>query len=120
MTDPWGIVVVPTEAGRALLADGPCGAKPPSVHHDDDGSWCDCEDYPARLSTGLPMWWDHALVPEGWDRARRVADPMLRLARVSCPFSDEVLKLARAMEADGLCRLVLLDLVDGAARERAP
>ncbi len=121
--DPHAIVIVPTEAGVALRRAGRCGGTPPMVSRGRRGgwfsgrsaeeSWADADEH------GIPLVWDGELVPEGWDRARRVADH-LRVAMVSQPFVDEIMKLARSLSSDGLCRVVLLDLVGGALVERAP
>lgn len=143
MGEPCGIVVVPTEAGRVLTMEGPCGARAGMVFA--AGTSClDCgRAFPAWApmcpdcggpgrSEGLPLWWDGALVPEGWDRARRVAfdaagftgGPALAAAldavEVVYPSAAGVLHMALALEAAGLCRVVVLDLVDGAVVERAP
>lgn len=119
--DPWGIVLVPTEKGRALTAPhraslpliprvlGVCAtrsAQPPVV------VW-----YEVGPPNGLILWWCGALVPEGIDRLHRV---MQHEQWSRYPTIDAVLQMARQAEYDGLCRLVLLDLVDGAVRERAP
>lgn len=136
MGEPHAVLLVPTQAGAALLHVGPslrihptdlgqgiaatrCGHPPRVIFH-------------GRVDDALPVWWDGALVPEGWDRARRVAwdrsgfpegpelAATLDSAEVMCPGWEAVLRLARALEAAGLCRLVLLDLVDGRHVERAP
>lgn len=153
MADPHAILLVPTEAGAALLADGVCGGRPPIVSRWPDGvsiaglrldTWA---IKPARSVVGLEetsavvLWWAGELVPEGWDRARRVwhetgeteillkwdwddedvdRDELLDAANNFWPLAEQVLVLARALAFDGLCRVVLLDLVDGALVERAP
>lgn len=138
----WGVVLVPTVEGRALLADAPCGGRPPAVRwmprmDGGRGRWIE----PAASRAGgpgsviaLPLWWNHVLVPDGWDRARRVwaawdgqqrpfasLDPEYARApaRFWWPCLEEVLAVARALESAGLCRVAVLDLVDGAVRERA-
>lgn len=75
----------------------------------------------------LELWWLDAPVYTGWDRARRVCTANavtgvgVNMTRgLFDPLPDEVLLLAHAMEAAGLCRVVTLDLADGAVRERAP
>ena len=134
MADPWGIVLVPTEAGRALTepgrrmeipehgsADRPRlqvtrAARPPEVCWGYDDA---TRSFPPN---GLPLWWEGAMVPEGWDRAERVwvaAYPRRCRTSDTDPGVSEALLLAEGLELDGLCRVVLLDLVDGAV-ERAP
>lgn len=142
--EPRAIVLVSTEAGGALTATGTFGARPPLCYRagsdEENSGWVPC-----RLSCryvgvtlGLLLWWDSALVPEGWDHARRVwsesATAAATLAEVdpggwvladraaddSWPEAACVLILARALERAGLCRVVLLDLVDYALVERAP
>lgn len=135
MSEPWGIVVVSTEAGRALTepgrrmeipehgsADRPRlqvtrAARPPEVCWGYDDA---TRSFPPN---GLPLWWAGALVPEGWDRARRVASdlhPAWMMPTIMEPGTDQLLMVARFLEKHRLCRVVLLDLVDGAVRERAP
>ncbi len=120
MTAPHAILLVPTEAGAALLAGGRYGARAPSVHlaQSPNATWCDCEDGGLYYPSALPLWWDGALVPEGIDRAIRVLGDI-----PDAPHADRwaaPMALARVLEAAGLCRVVLLDLVDGRLVERAP
>jgi hypothetical protein len=66
------VLVVPAEKDPAgLLAEGRCGW-PPAVawtdHQPDGWHW---RVGNTRKGHALPLWWDGALVPEGWDRARR-------------------------------------------------
>lgn len=159
MADPYAILLVPTEAGAALMADGACGSVAPRVGIDSyNGRWsstprrapaldgyCLCpgcrqwtpRNHPeahehldgcsevARVSllpSGLPLVWDGAPVPDGVFRAwcawtAGVSRPAPCPMRPDCA---EVLELAKELEAGGLCRVVLLDLVDGALVERAP
>ena len=86
------VLLVPAEGDpHGLLADGPCGARPPLVYrsrgcgvgHPD--TWqshsefvrrgeCYMCDFPEEA---LVLFWDGKLVPEGMDRAARV-DPHYR------------------------------------------
>lgn len=135
MSEPWGIVVVPTEAGRALTepgrrmeipehgsADRPRlqvtrAARPPEVCWGYDDA---TRSFPPN---GLPLWWAGALVPEGWDRARRVFGwhdwPPDPTQHGGAAYILRMMEVYRE-DWDSLCRVVLLDLVDGAVVERAP
>ena len=134
--EPFGVVLVPTTAGRALTADGPLGALPPMVSRYPDGTtfagipmdrWAvehgrHAHGPRSRVTRGLPLWWDGALVREGWWRAWcvRTADMSRPAPCPVCPGVDDVLAICRELEAAGLCRVVVLDLVDGALVECAP
>ena len=134
--EPFGVVLVPTTAGRALTADGPLGALPPMVSRYPDGTtfagipmdrWAvehgrHAHGPRSRVTRGLPLWWDGALVREGWWRAWCVwtADVSRPAPCPVCPGLDDVLAICRELEAAGLCRVVVLDLVDGALVECAP
>jgi hypothetical protein len=119
MADPHAILLVPTEAGAALLADGACRSRPPGVTHDTrNGEWV---DYLSRPDA-LPLWWGGALVPEGWDRARRVLLPLAEawsVLALPAPPLDMLLYAALWGAKHDICRVVLLDLVDGRLVERA-
>ena len=135
MADPYAILLVPTEAGAVLLARrwlarwGVDGTLPGEAWYDALGWSAPWDPYdtdgPLALwpkTRGLALWWDGALVPEGWWRAwcawtAGVSRPAPCPMRPDCA---EVLELAKELEAGGLCRVVLLDLVDGALVERAP
>lgn len=130
MADPTAVLLVPTEAGAALRLTGRCGSSPPMAHRSRrDGSWSSRGDWCDTEESALPLRWDGALVPEGWDRARRVAwgaldwfnesEHAARAAAQLSPDAAKVLALVRAMERGGLCRVVLLDLVDGRLAERS-
>lgn len=132
MAEPYAILAVPVagdpggllRVGPSLQLLGPdiavtrCAHPPRIIWH-------------GSRSDALPLWWAGALVPEGWDRARRVAfdaagftggpglAATLDSVEVMHPGWEAVLRLARAMESAGLCRVVVLDLVDGVPVERA-
>lgn len=134
MGEPVAVLVVPAKGDPGgLLAAGRCGTWPPaSVCLGDEG-------WRVGIARALPLWWDGALVPEGWDRARRVwfgsdapgrpdigDDPLYDdlLDAVSIIFEPElehVLALARSLTDIGRAfRVVLLDRVGGRLVERAP
>lgn len=127
MADPHAILLV-CVPGSPLLADGPALKLPVGMQ------WIvSRRGTPPVVKTdewdALPLWWDGALVPEGWDRARRhyagsvdqEADTLSdfdRLLLLFAPTADVVLRLARAIVTAGLAeRVVCLD-ADG--REVAP
>jgi hypothetical protein len=77
------VLVVPAEGDPGgLLARGGCEARPPLVHRrialitDPAYTWLNGwrtqGSIASDVESALPLWWDGALVPEGWDRARRV------------------------------------------------
>ena len=87
MGETVAVLVVPAEGDPGgLLSPGRCSAVPPVVvsghvcvydYHrewqplgDFVGSDCYMCRHPVRA---LPLWWDGALVPEGWDRFVRAA-----------------------------------------------
>lgn len=85
MSDIVAVLVVPAEGDPGgLLAEGACQAWPPRVGSSaahDYGSWkagakewtpMGWDEQGAYDTEALPLWWDGALVPEGYDRARRV------------------------------------------------
>lgn len=119
VADPWGIVLVPTEAGEALLATtriGDLSVPAARVYWDDDyRSWT--EHWPGERCgvEALPLWWDGALVPEGLDRLHRV---MAHEHWSRTPSAAGALQMARQAAHEGLCRVVVLDLVDGRIVER--
>lgn len=133
MGDPVAVLVVPAEGDPGgLLAPGRCGAYAPSVFRCSCGRWdhAGCASFATGTPTrALPLWWDDALVPEGWDRARRVIEAQGWSARSTMPQWTwqmtpglaGVLVLAEDMVARGLAsRAVLLGRVDGRLVERAP
>lgn len=130
-------VVLVADLKGPLLKDGPCGALPPLVSRYPDGDSIDgirldrwgvehgrhAHGPRTRAVFALPLVWDGAVVPDGWDRARRVAfrtHPAWGMLTVMDPDVQQVWMLARFLEKFGLCRVVVLDLVDGALVERAP
>lgn len=133
MTDVVAVLVVPAEGDPGgVLAEGACNAFPPCVGL--PGDECSDSDHLAKGfdlqcpecgspwdHPALPLWWDGALVPEGWDRARRM------LVRPRCtvqpetgwlhdfhPFVNRVAAIAHALVRAGFAsRVVCLARVDG-------
>lgn len=70
------VLVVPAEGDPGgLLAPGACGSVPPSAwvrRYGRGARWTPGLSGHRTPGDALPLWWDGALVPEGWDRARRV------------------------------------------------
>ena len=84
--DIVAVLVVPAEDDPGgLLRYGALGARPPVAHrfrHRDVGVWEHSvvdglvlarPELWRSQELALPLWWDGALVPEGWDRLRRVS-----------------------------------------------
>lgn len=77
MGDIVGVLVVPADGDPGgLLAEGRCSAYPrfpPACAYwrASHQTWCSGGGG-HHSGAALPLWWDGALVPEGWDRARRV------------------------------------------------
>lgn len=129
MAEPYAILCVPTEAGAALLDMGPCCSFPPVADRGWDGKWYPADpEYRHSIPEpdevqALPLWWAGALVPEGWDRARRVAfatHPAWMMTTIMEPDMQQLLMVARFLEKHRLCRVVVLDLHEGVPVERAP
>ncbi len=130
-SDPIAVLVVPVDGDiGGLLAVGRCGARAPCCTRlrsfgDEPERWAAGRmvGYPGEI-VALPLWWDGALVPEGWDRARRVLDARgdAWVGRyLFAPTLSNVIIGAQAFVYNGLAaRVVLLDLVDGRLVERAP
>jgi hypothetical protein len=143
VSDPVAVLVVPApgDPGR-LVWPGACGPAPAVVEsgdvcaHDWHREWkprseqaeinCYMCRYPKQA---LPLWWDGALVPEGWDRACRalvsrcneLAPNPLDPEPPRFPTFDDVEALAAFLVPLGLAsRVVLLDRIDGRLVERAP
>lgn len=145
-TNPWGVLVVPAEGdpggllafrrlaipsqptGRTLVASTEA-ARAPKVLGWDSGRDASSPLWPSAL----PLWWDGALVPEGWDRARRCLRRLDYVQRISSgignmtwqtldtidPICGQAITIAGWTVATGLAsRVVLLDLVDGRLVER--
>ena len=118
-----GVIFVPAaEDPGKLVAEGPCHGFPPLAAL----AWPPSakrwgivaaekrpETPPKDEVNGLPLWWDGALVPDSWLRALWVSavsgrgiNPFPSLLEM--PDFALVLKLARALEAAGFGRVVLL------------
>ena len=132
------VLVVPTEGDPGgLLAAGRCGAAPPEAYNVQDvrrsasARWE--LDRPLGTSLwayALPLWWDGALVPEGWDRARRVYgrcgwdprgyDPDCQMG-IADPALGGALSIAEGLVAcERASRVVRLARVDGRLVEVEP
>jgi hypothetical protein len=86
MSEIVAVCVVPADGDPGgLLAAGRCGSGEPNPTVPvlaPACCWLTAGPYPvwragnpapwAWVVRALPLWWDGALVPEGWDRARRV------------------------------------------------
>jgi hypothetical protein len=143
VSDIVAVLVVPADKdpGR-LLEPGPCDAMPPVVvsghlcAHDGHRRWqlrsdfagdgCYMCHYPLRA---LPLWWNGALVAEGWDRARRVvlnsAEKLSHHEGMLCgrfhPNLSEVFRVGELAVFAGLAtRVVRLTRVDGRLVELEP
>jgi len=121
VADPVAVLVV-TDYYGDLLRPGPCGSRPARAYRAASGAWVDVEPLAGWTACALPLWWDGALVPEGWDRARRVHDRQSNAFQESLNHHlDNVLGLGRALVALGFAtRVVLLDRIYGRLVERAP
>jgi hypothetical protein len=128
MSDIVAVLVIPADKdpGR-LLEPGPCDAMPPVVvsghlcayeghrrwqlHSDFAGDGCYMCHYPLRA---LPLWWNGALCPEGWDRARRALWESNALVH---PAHHSLLHSFRPDDGDGLdpardaCEWLAVELV---------
>lgn len=123
------VLVVPVERDPGgLLACGACGYPPAfAAKLFEDSAWSlrwyvgRPQDLASFAAVALPLWWDSALVPEGWDRARRtegiglepldeawfaLQDPDPELRRVDA-FAVELVRAGLAS------RVVRLAKVDG-------
>jgi len=122
VSGPVAVLMVADYYGD-LLRPGPCRSRAACVYRAASGAWVDVEPLAGWTACALPLWWDGALVPEGWDRARRVA----RAAGVTTFWPDEEPSLRSVVrqgelliEGNLASRVVLLDRVDGRLVERAP
>lgn len=147
MIPPVAVLVVPAAGDRGgLLTPGPCGAMLPWAQQVRVSGpsytglvWAAGSRWPPedpRHVGVLPLWWDDALVPEGWDRARRVLANRMRSFLPSdwsggagalldaSPGTESILDTAlmgRLLFELGLASgVVLLDRVDGRLVERVP
>ena len=154
MADPVAVLVIPAPGDPGgLLAETSLGARAPIAmalrlnadRHVDMRAplrWLAWHEVPESLVAGtneeilhalnaeraLPLWWDGALVPEGWDRARRVITAQGWTAFDALPTRAwcmeprhplDVLLLAEDLVTRGRAsRVVMLDLVDGRLVER--
>lgn len=132
--NPWGIVLVPAEGDPGRLTQpGALGCMPPVARRwpaRDPGTW---EHTPPSAEVvlnraawrsqevGLAVWWDGALVPEGWDRLLRCIDTDDSDHAPRHPPVGEVVDMANyalRYKVNLASRVVLLDLVDGRLVER--
>jgi hypothetical protein len=129
------VLVVPAEGDPGgLLAAGVCdfGAPTASLIHttpepDQPGEWYS-KRFVGAFTYALPLWWDGALCPEGWDRARRVysvgrreIDDHYGTAEIMNPDWFVVSSFAEQLVRVGLAsRVVRLARVDGRLVEVTP
>lgn len=115
------IVAVLAVSDGSLLHEGPCGAKPPVVSVDPDVGW---GNWWGGHPRALPLWWNGALVPEGWDRAVRVFEAWVKGEIPNLPRSPALdncdFMAAALVRADLASRVVRLARVDGRLVEVAP
>lgn len=118
MIEIVAVILVPVEGDPSRVLGGArCHARPPIVYFDTrDGGWV---EFPWRDNEphALPVWWDGALVPEGWDRWRRVLRGFRMSARAE-PRLEDVVALANL--APTAARVVCLGMVDGRLVEVTP
>lgn len=107
MGEPWGVIVVPASGDPGgLLAVGRCGALPPTVYQSfHPPTWK--IGHPGPLLGALPLWWDGALVPEGWDRARRVLASWLESSHNTIPALAAVCRAMGMNTPDRTLTLIL-------------
>lgn len=127
MADVVAVLVVPAEGDPGgLLREGSCGPIPAMVAN--YGSWGLAGQGPRDWyitstvwvgAVALPLWWDGALVPEGWDRARRVADDRF-YSEMCDPDVDCAIEYAEFVAAKTGGRVVRLARVDGRLVEVEP
>jgi hypothetical protein len=127
------VVPAPNDPG-GLLAKGACGGVPAMVGwYPPDANWSRiewmlAEDHANRRA--LPLWWNGALCPEGWDRARRayavgvgavLSHPAILYAESFDPTIGEVETMADGLCFQGLAsRVVRLTRVGGRLVELEP
>ena len=119
------VLVVPAERdpGELLRTRRPWYTFPPPTVTLGPNGWRIGRDVtdPMRVVMphwALPLWWDGALVPEGWDRARRVAHKVDLTERMRIeawnPTIEEVIRFADLLVKVSLApRVVRLARVDG-------
>lgn len=126
MSDIVAVLVVPADGDPGGLlrgADGSdrdrCGARPPSVglYADRWYGWPGPDGWKVRCD-GLPLWWDGAVVPDGWDRARRASFEAGRASvgavQLFDPRLSDVLHIASGLVVGGMAsRVVRFVQVDG-------
>lgn len=128
MSDIVAVLVVPAagDPGGLLAVRDPWYTfPPPTVTWSEVRGWRIGRDVtnPMRVVMphwALPLWWDGALVPEGWDRARRIIDsaplPGAAMDFVHDFHPDVVMTEAIAdwlVQASLAARVVRLARVDG-------
>ena len=68
---PHALILIPEEGDpHGLLAEGVCGARPPTawLHTDDPGLWIPSDVAHDDTGEALVLAWDGESVPEGMDR----------------------------------------------------
>jgi hypothetical protein len=133
--DAHAVLVVPAPGDPGgLLAHGSCESWPPLVFVRRDG-WLGPTGWVVGRPVGgeqraLPLWWDGALVPEGWDRAVRSLDsdqeppptPWHGQRWAPSPRYPDIGQVRwmgeRLVRTGFASRVVLLDRVDGRLVER--
>jgi hypothetical protein len=139
--DPWGVLVVPVAGDPGgLTTPGRCNARPPMATSSHTCGYLSHREWTIEPEPracymcrhpmeALTLWWDGALVPEGWDRARRVIwnrlgwawdDEMVALLSEMEPTVAQAITVAGWLVVPGgpASRVVLLDLTDGRLVER--
>jgi len=150
--DPWGVLVVPVagDPGGLLRRPSTLDYGSQSFGYSAPSAWCMVgvppfvtllppNDGTMSTTSAFPLWWTGALVPEGWDRARRayaaacravghhetaaeiMAHPDPVTAEDAANRGHSMVGFTVAYGARGLglaSRVVLLDLVDGRLVER--
>jgi len=101
------LIVLAAARGSTLLRPTILRAYPPVMaRYAMSGEWFrdgfSWDDMSEVVELGLPVWWDNALVEEGWDRLRRRLNPDLP----SSPTLDEVLAASALAVERGLATRV--------------
>jgi hypothetical protein len=102
------ILLIPGPGHEALLADGPCGARPPTVW-EHRGTWgrVRLRGKPKRLA--LVLAWEGDAVPEGMDRANRARGRSPETTNHYPVIFGSARALGTNCEASGIGTIVLLD-----------